>query len=449
MEIACSALPLDTVKGSERMLITRRSAVAGAGAAFVWHPLFAEAFAAAATTNQWGGVQSLLDKYVAYRRYAGVAAALSYGGAPVAFLTAGTLAFDSRVRITPDSLFRIYSLTKPVTGIAAMLLVEDGRIALDQPVGEVLPELQLMRVAVDPKRSLQSRPATRQMTMRQLITHTSGMSNWQPFLGNNPISVAYRERGLTPGSYGARQQIPGRAPQVRGLQALVEGVAGIPLIAEPGTAWNYSIGFDVMGAVIERVTGRGFDAFMSERLFEPLGMGSTGFTIGPSDALRMTTLYDRRDGRLGIVDKGPTSVWLQPSTLLAGGGGLVSSARDLIRFAGMLLGKGELDGKRVMKHETATLALSNILPEGVRYAPTGGFGAGASVVLPGVVSDSGPPGTYSALGSSSTLLSVDPASQGIAVFFAQLMPEGGPAAAIYRREFNAAVSVDLQSRGGA
>ncbi len=112
----------------------------------------------------------------------------------------------------------------------------------------------------------------------------------------------------------------------------------------------------------------------------------------------------------------------------------------------MLLGKGELDGKRVMKQETATLALSNILPDGVRYAPTGGFGAGASVVMPGVVSESGPSGTYSALGSSSTLLAVDPARRGIAVFFAQLMPEGGPAAAVYRREFNTAVNLDLQRR---
>lgn len=437
------------IPGGDMMLITRRRALAGAGAAFVCHTLFADALAANPATTRWAGVQSLLDKYVADRRYAGVAAALSYGGAPVSFLTAGTLAFDSKVAITPDSLFRIYSLTKPVTGIAAMLLVEDGRIALDQPVGEVLPEMHHMTVAIDPKTSLKSRPAARPMTMRQLITHTSGMSNWQPFLGNNPLSVAYRERGLTPGSYGARQQILGRASPVRGLQALIEGVADVPLIAEPGTAWNYSIGFDVMGAVIERVTGRGLDVFMRERLFKPLGMNSTGFTIAPSDVGRMTTLYDRRNGQLGIVDEGPTSVWLQQPTLLAGGGGLVSSVWDLIRFAGMLLGKGEFEGKQVMKRETARLALSNILPEGVRYAPTGGFGAGASVVMPGVVSESGPPGTYSALGSSSTLLSVDPARRGIAVFFAQLMPEGGPAAAIYRREFNAAVNADLQTRGGA
>ena len=334
------------------MQISRRAALTGAGAAIVCTPLLARAPAPIASATRWPTVQALLDKYVADRRYAGVAAALSYGGGPVSFLSAGTLAFESKTPVTPDSLFRLYSITKPVTGIAAMALVEDGRIALDQPVGEVLHELANMTVAIDPKKGLESRPAAHPMTMRQLITHTSGMSNWQPFLGDNPISVAFRERGLTPGSYGRRRQIAGRAPQVQGLRALVEGIAEIPLIAEPGTAWNYSIGLDVMGAVIERVTGQGLEAFMRDRLFLPLEMASTSFMIAPSDAVRMTTLYDLTEGRLGVVAEGPTSESLRPPTLPAGGGGLVSSARDLVRFAAMLLGKGEYEGTRILKRES-------------------------------------------------------------------------------------------------
>jgi CubicO group peptidase (beta-lactamase class C family) len=152
-----------------------------------------------------------------------------------------------------------------------------------------------------------------------------------------------------------------------------------------------------------------------------------------------------------VVDEGRSSVWLQPSTLLAGGGGLVSTARDFIRFAAMLRAEGEYEGRRVMRRETVRLAMSNLLPPDVSYRPTGGFGAGAGVVMPGVVSENGPAGTYSAIGSSSTLVAVDPARRGIAVFLAQLMPPQvgaslGPAGASYRREFNAAVDEDLAAR---
>ena len=275
--------------------------------------------------------------------------------------------------------------------------------------------------------------------------------NWQPFLGDAPISRAYRERGLTPGSYGARRDRSGYGAQVVGLDALVRRLAEVPLIAEPGTAWNYSIGLDLMGAVIERVTGAGFDAFLRERLFEPLGMRSTGFQVAARDADRLTTLYESGEQGAIAIDEGPSSVWLHPSTLLAGGGGLVSTARDFIRFAAMLRGEGEHEGRRVMRPETVRRAMSNLLPPGVAYRPTGGFGAGAGVVMPGVVSENGPPGTYSAIGTSNTLITVDPARRGIAVFLAQLMPSRvgpslGPAGAVYRREFNAAVDDDLAAR---
>ena len=165
------------------MELGRREILVGAAATVMGAPLAA---AAQARPSQWPGVRSLLNRYVAERQYAGVAAALSYHGAPISFLSAGTLAFDSPVGITPDSLFRLYSLTKAVTGMAAMLLVEDGTIALDQPAADILPELRRMQVAIDPAAGLRSRPAARPMTMRQLITHTSGLSSWQPFLARIP-----------------------------------------------------------------------------------------------------------------------------------------------------------------------------------------------------------------------------------------------------------------------
>jgi CubicO group peptidase (beta-lactamase class C family) len=404
---------------------------------------------AGAAKPQWPSVKTLLDSYVREKQYAGIAVALSYHGSALAFPSAGTLAYDSVVGINRSSLFRIYSVTKPVTGIAAMMLVEDGTISLDQPVADLLPELGAIRVATDPANSLASRPAVRRMTMRHLLTHTSGLSNWQPALGDTPIAQAYRERGITPGSF-VRQ--PGETwydKQVVGLDAMIAGLAEVPLIAEPGTAWNYSMGLDVMGAVIERVSRMPLDRFMDKRIFQPLGMRSTGFQVRARDAKRLTTLYGNAPEGQQVIDSGAQSHWLKPPTLMAGGGGLISSAHDFIRFAQMLLNEGALDGVRVMKTETARLALSNLLPPGVAYPPTGGFGAGAGVVMPGVKSDNGPAGTYSAVGASSTLVQVDPAKRGVALFFAQYMPGRGVSqmeATRYRGALNRAIGADIAGK---
>ncbi|HET8674554.1 MAG TPA: serine hydrolase domain-containing protein [Blastocatellia bacterium] len=153
-------------------------------------------------------------------------------------------------------------MTKPVTGVAAMMLVEGGRIALDQAVAEVVPEFRSLRVATDIEKGLSGRPATKTMTMRHLLMHTSGLSYWTPLSGARALPTAYRERGITPGNYGTRLNRPGYGPQVRNLTEMVERVAELPLLCEPGTAYNYSIGLDVMGLVIERVTGKGFDRFL-------------------------------------------------------------------------------------------------------------------------------------------------------------------------------------------
>lgn len=422
------------------MPISRRQLIAGTAAAA------ASGGARAAPARRWPAVQALIDRMVAERQFAGVATALCYGDARPAFAVAGTLAYGSAVRIDPDSLFRLYSVTKQVTGIAAMLLIEDKRIALDQPVAEVLPELRDMRVAVDPERSLEARPALRPMTMRQLLTHTSGLSNWQPTVGDTPIARAYRERGMTPGSYVRAAGEDGYAAQVDGLAALVARLPEVPLIAEPGTAWHYSMGLDVMGAVIERVSGGSLDAFMRARLFAPLDMHSTGFQVAARDARRLTTLYGNSPDGPMAIDTGTASVWLKPPRLAAGGGGLVSSARDLARFGQMVLNGGSLDRVRVMKAETVRLALSNLLPPGVAYAPTGGFGAGAGVVMPGVRSDNGGVGVWSAVGASSTYFAVDPLRRGTALFLAQFMPGRSvpmPQALRFRAAFNQAIAADL------
>jgi CubicO group peptidase (beta-lactamase class C family) len=397
------------------------NALAGALPSALWLDNRA-AWAAIRSAPRWTAVQRLLDGYVADKKIAGAAAALSYGGRPLVYLSAGHIALDSSVRFDENSLCRIYSMTKPVTGIAAMMLVEEGKIALDQAVSEVLPEFHSPRVATNIEKGLSARPTVKQMTIRHLLTHTSGLSYWTPSAGADVLPTAYRERGITPGNYGARLNRPGYGPQARNLTEMVERVAELPLLFEPGTAYNYSIGLDVMGLVIERVTGKGFDVFLRERVFEPLDMNSTGFQVMPKNAARLTTNYNVTPEGLKPTDPAATSAWLRPPTLLAGGAGLISTARDFARFGAMLLGDGALGRVRVLKPETARLARSNLLPAGVVYAGGEGFGAGANLTLKGSNRRFGPIGSFGWGGAAGTLWRIDPARRGNMVFMSQHMP---------------------------
>ncbi len=399
------------------------------------------AWAATLPARRWAAVQRLLDGYVADKKMAGVAAALSFGGSPLAYPSAGHIALDSAVRFDENSLCRIHSMTKPVTGVAAMMLVEDGRIALDQPVADVLPEFRRLSVAMDIEKGLGSRPAVKTMTMRHLLTHTSGLSYWTPGSGAGLLPTAYRERGITPGNYGARLNRPGYGPQARNLVEMVERVAELPLLFEPGTAYSYSMGLDVMGLVIERVAGRGFDVFLRERLFGPLGMSSTGFQVAPKNVARLTTSYDVTPEGLRPTDSAASSAWLRPPTLLAGGAGLISTGRDFARFGAMLLGDGALGRVRVLKPQTARLALSNLLPAGVVSPYGGGSGAGARVVLPGSERRFGPPGTFGWGGAAGTDWWIDPARRGNVVFMTQFMPGNSYPV---RDEITVAIEADLK-----
>jgi CubicO group peptidase (beta-lactamase class C family) len=395
-----------------------------------------------APVRSWSAVRRLLDEYVAAGKVAGAAAALAYDGAPLSYLSAGRIALDADAApFDAGTVCRIYSMSKPVTGTAAMLLVERGSIQLDQPVREVIPEFRGLRVAVDPERGLESRPAARVMTMRHLLTHTSGLGYWTPGTGLSALTAAYRARGITPGNYGARLNRPGYGPQASSLDEMVQRVAELPLLAEPGTAWHYSIGLDVMGLVIERVSGRSFAEFLRAELFAPLAMHSTGFQVPVAALPRLSTNYNVTPEGLRPGDEAATSVWRRPPTLPAGGGGLVSTARDFARFGAMLLSDGMLDGKRVLRTATARLVRSNLLPPGVSYALGGGFGAGARVAQPGANQQRfGAPGTMSWSGAAGTVWWIDPTRRANVVLMTQFMP---PDSYPVRDDLIAAISADL------
>jgi CubicO group peptidase (beta-lactamase class C family) len=411
----------------------------------------AAAVRAGVAAHDWRALQDTLDTFVRERNGSGVAVAIRYGDDAPSYLNAGVLAFDSEQRFDADSICRIYSMTKHVTRIATLLLVEDGTITLDTPVIEVLPEFKALRVAIDIEKSLDARPVSRTMTVRHLITNTSGLGNWTPSSDSGEeLHKLYRERGVTPGSFGAMRTRPGYGPQPASLDELIARVADLPLAYEPGTRLHYSIGFDVMALVIQRAARMPYGEFLERRLFGPLAMTSTGFQVKTKDAARLTTNYDATlrgdnskrgavpDPRLPpgwhVADDRAVSEWLEPPRYVAGGAGLVSTARDFLRYAEMLANDGAFGRTRVMKVETAKLATGNIHPPGVAD-PSEGVGAGSRALLMGTII---PPGMVGGGGAAGTLFWIDQKRRGAVVFMAQAM-YGGPARSPYQKRLFAAI----------
>jgi CubicO group peptidase (beta-lactamase class C family) len=318
-------------------------------------------------------------------------------------------------------------MSKPVTAWAVMQRVAAGELALDEPIAQHMPEFARMQVLIDPKAGLESRPANTPITVRHLLTHTAGFS--YAISGNGPLEREYKRLGIQPGSVpGFLQPGEGALPD---LQAMAAFLAGLPLALEPGTAWKYSVGLDVAGALLERVAGETLDRVLERQLFGPLGMASTGFWA--RDAQRLAGNYLWVDRKTGKPSAAPDPVMPQEKDgfttrprLLSGGGGLVSSARDYARFAQMVLNGGEFAGRRIVPAGTAQLALSNLLPPGVFYEDRNGYAAGGRLTLFDTrAAGAGAPAlTYGWGGAASTLFLVDRVRQFAMVAMLQFMPYG-------------------------
>jgi CubicO group peptidase (beta-lactamase class C family) len=362
--------------------------------------------------------QALFDGYVRDDKMPGIVAAYGIGDAPTMFPAAGRIADDpAAAPAGPDSLWRIYSMTKPITGMAAMILIEQGKIGLDDPVAKYIPAFASMKVLTSPDTSLESVPARTPITIRHLLTHSGGLG--YNIIVKGPLLKQYEQRGILPAQVNMAVEAQMRRVRPGSLAEFADRVAALPLIAEPGTKWSYSIGLDVMGRVIEVASGMSFEAFVQQRLFDPLKMRSTFWTVPRGEVGRLATNYVFTGDARAPLDTAAGSVWLQPPSFPYGGAGLVSSARDYDRFLHMLQNYGTLDGVRIMKRETAQLAMSNLLPAGVTFRGIGGgtggttaaaplgFGAGGSVYLAdgplGVPSK----GTYGWGGAAGTIAYVD------------------------------------------
>ena len=377
-------------------------------------------------------VQALFDSYVAQGKMPGIVGGFGVGDLPTVFVSAGRISDDPGApAANPDSLWRVYSMTKPITAMAAMLLIQDGKLKLDEPLSDVIPAFRHMRVLTDPEHSLATRPAKSQITIRELMTHTAGLG--YSIVNTGPIKKLYEDDGIVPGAVNRQTEVALRRVRPRTLAAFADKVATLPLIADPGTKWSYSIGLDVLARVVEIASGMPFDKFVQTRLFDPLKMNSSYWQVPADQAGRLATDYAFIGDKRTPLDPGATSVFLDAPSFPYGGAGLVMSARDYDRFLHMLQDNGTLDGVEVMKPETVALATSNLLPKGVTFGGVGGttggtqasaamgFGAGGSVTLADDPHGAGK-GTYGWGGAAGTAAWVDREHHARGVIMVNYMP---------------------------
>lgn len=378
-------------------------------------------------TPGFAAVQALIDRYVAEGKVPGaVVAVVRPGRHRPLFMKAGMSAFEGGAAMDENTLFRVYSMTKPITAMAIMQQVALGKLRLDQPIADILPEYAAMQVLIDPEKGLDSRPAKTAITVRHLLTHTAGLS--YSIAGNGPLEREYHRLGLLPG-IGSLGRGPGDGPEPD-LQGFVKALATLPLHAEPGTLWRYSVALDLAGGLLERLTGKAFDAVLKAQLFGPLDMPSTDFSVAAADLPRLSSNYawvgrDQKPLAKPVAIDGPARTdWLGPQKLLAGGAGLLSSARDYARFGQMLLDDGQFGGRAIMPGATARLAMSNLMPDAVFFEKTQGFGAGGRSTLFDTRArpDGTPAGSYGWGGAAGTLFQVDRARGLAVVVMVQYLP---------------------------
>ena len=293
------------------------------------------------------------ERYVADGRLAGWSLLVSRGGQIVHIATCGQRDLEAALPVELDTLWRIFSMTKPITSVAAMMLYEEGAFELKDPVSTFIPSFADMRVyRSGSSLAPVTEPATEPVRVWHLLTHTAGLT--YGFHHAHPVDAIYRAGGYEWG-----------APADLDLAGCCDAWASFPLLFQPGTEWNYSVASDVLGRVVEVASGQRLDEFFRTRIFEPLGMSDTAFSLGAGEQSRLAALYTRhqRTGR-AVRMNASGDVALRPPSLLSGGGGLVSSARDYHRFTQMLLGEGALDGVRLLGSRTLRYMTRNHLPGG-------------------------------------------------------------------------------------
>ena len=385
-------------------------------------------------------IKPLLQRYVDEGKIAGIQTLIARKGKVVHFEQVGKLDLETGSDLKDDSLFRIYSMTKPITTTAAMILYEEGKLQLNDPVEKYLPAFKDKKVLIDGALV----DATHAFTIRELMSHTSGLT--YGIFGNSAIDQQYRAA-----MFGEDYQfnfsnttVNANASKIKTLDDLVNAIGPIPLQYQPGTQWVYSLSVDILGAVIEKVSGQSLDVFMRERIFEPLKMHDTFFEVPEDKIHRFGTLQIKdAEGKLTVIDRPQTSDFSNDVTFFSGGGGLVSSAMDYLHYSQMMLNGGELNGVRMLSPTTIELMTRDQLSKEMRlrYDPRPGimgdvsFGLGFGITVKSPRIRSGSKGMYRWAGIAGTDFWIEPKEDLPAMVLVQMM--GYPPA--LRNEFKTLV----------
>ncbi|MEA2845873.1 MAG: hypothetical protein QOG78_1154, partial [Rhodospirillaceae bacterium] len=372
-------------------------------------------------------VRKWMNGWVDSGRLAGMVAVVMRKGELAFAETTGRADVERNKPMRPDTIFRIYSMTKPLTSTAIMMLYEEGRFQLDDPISKFIPDFANPRVYAGGSRGkIDSVPAEREINFRDLLTHTSGLT--YGFMESNPVDALYRAKdGVDFGTADTS------------LKQVVEKLASFPLIAQPGKAWNYSVATDVLGYLVEVISGQPYQVYLKEKVLKPLGMVDTDFHVPADKHERFAANYQagpsnaNGGGKLELLDDPGKSRYLAPRKVNSGGGGLVSTAADYLRFCKFMLNKGELDGTRLLGRKTVELMTMNHLKGDMadmgmpRFSESTyygiGFGLGFSVTIdPAKAHILGSPGEYAWGGAASTAFWCDPKEDMAVVLLTQLMP---------------------------
>jgi CubicO group peptidase (beta-lactamase class C family) len=349
-------------------------------------------------------------RFVDEGKHAGIITLLARDGKIVDFQAYGYRDVEKQLRMERDTICRVYSMSKIITCVATLILVEDSKYNLDDPVAKYLPELKDMKVWTggtqeEPKLEALKRP----VTIKHLLTHTSGLM--YDFMGNDPLTKMWADADLWSGP---------------GLSNFVAKLGKLPLKHQPGEAYTYGVNQDVQGALIERVSGQRFGAFLEERIFRPLGMKDTGFDVPESKMNRLAKTYKLVDGKL-VEDKPLIDTWPEPGRgIEAGGAGIFSTAGDFARFAQMLCNGGTLEGKRILGRKTVELMTADhmvTLPNNQAATRQKGFGLGVEVTTHlGQLSMPSSVGQFGWYGAATTYCQIDPSEKLVAIALVQHFP---------------------------
>ena len=395
------------------------------------------------STERLNRIGETMRKLIDEKKIPGTVTLVAKKGKIVHFETNGMRDIERNLPMEKDTIFRIYSQSKPITGAALMMLFEEGKFLMTDPVSKYLPEFSDMQVCIgEEKGKMKTEAASSPVTIQQLASHTSGLSySFVP----GPVGAMYiaeeMERGLgNSPSAGGEFFTEGTKPPFGNLREWTKALAELPLVAQPGTVWNYSVGMDVLGALIEEVSGMTFGEFLEQRIFSPLDMEDTGFMVPEEKLNRFAANYSPTPDNMMLMDDPEKSGYRNLPQLESGGGGLVSTVGDYLKFAQMLLNRGEYQGKRYLGKKTVKFMTANHMgsvsaDEGLTslfnmlgggYKVQGmGFGVTGSVVVnPALTGLPVSKGVYSWGGAASTHFWIDNKEDLIGIVHTQLLPDG-------------------------